>query len=129
MIPAVFINCKRYPFIDQILRPIKLYETRTRNTLGRFLGERVLLVETGHGKPIVRGSAVISSVLQCFTRDAWETYRSSACIEAGSDYDWKPDTKKKVLYQLTDVQACEPFQLPESCRRHGRVWAEYEGGM
>lgn len=129
MIPAVFINCKRHPFIDLILRHIKLYETRTRNTLGRFLGVRVLLVETGHGRPIVKGSAVIDCIHTCFTRDAWETVRPSACIEAGSSYDWQPDTKKKVLYYLTDVRPCDPFPLPDTCRRHGRVWAEYEGSV
>ena len=126
MIPAIFINCKEFPFVDLILRLEKLCETRTRNTLGRFLGERVLLVETGHGKPMVKGSAVIESIHECFTREAWETCRASACIEAGCSYDWQPDTKKKVLYYLTDVKPCDPFPLPDSCRRHGRVWAEYE---
>lgn len=127
MIPAIFINCKRYPFIWHIITGTKKYETRTRNTLGRFLGERVLLVETGHGKPIVRCSAVIDRIVEVHTEDAWLPYIMDADISNGSEYDWQPDTKKKVLYHLTDVHQVEPFPLPDSCRRHGRVWAEYEG--
>lgn len=129
MIPAIFINCNGIPFVDLILNREKLYETRTRDTLGRFLGDRVLLVETGHGMPMVKGSAVIKSIHQVFTRSAWETYRQQACIPSGSKFDWNDTTKKKVLYFFADVVPCDPFPLPSSCRRHGRVWAEYDGNV
>ena len=127
MIPIIFINCKRYPFIRWIMNRTKLFETRNRNTLGRFLGERVLLAETGHGQPLVLCSAVITEVREVFTRSAWEVTKLDCMISDGSPYDWKPDTKKKVLYRLSDVRPVKPFH-PEG-RRHGRIWMEYEGSV
>lgn len=124
MTPIVFINCKKHPFVDQIMSGQKAYETRTRNTLGRFLGERILLAETGYRKPFVRCSAVISEIVEVFNRDEWIKYLRDACIPEGSTYDWQPWTKKKVLYKLADVIPFAPFTPPEG-RRHGRVWMEY----
>ena len=124
-IPAVFINCRMHPFIQQIFDHEKLIETRSRNTLGRLAGQDVLLVETGNGQPVVRGFTRLGPVVTCHTRSAWNTVRASACIPYGSDYDWKPDTKKKVLYYLNNTARIDPFELPATCRRHGRVWAEY----
>lgn len=127
MIPIVYINCKCQPFIRQILNRTKLFETRNRNTLGRFLGERILLAETGTGKhPVVKGSAVISEIIEIYSPWAWDVNRLDCMIPVGSEYDWKPDTKKKVLYRLTDVRPCKPF-VPTDDRRHGRVWMEYNG--
>lgn len=127
MMPIVFINCKTQPFVRQILNRTKIYETRNRNILKRFLGERILIAETGTGsKPVVKGSAIISEIIEVFSRDAWEVTRLDAMIGIGTQYDWKPDTKKKVLYRLTDVRPCEPF-VPDEDRRHGRVWMEYNG--
>lgn len=124
MLPIIFINCRKRPFLDQILLGDKRYETRTRNMLGRFLGERVLLAETGNGRPVVRCSAVITEVHAVYTQECWEKFRSSARIPKGSEYDWKPETKVKWLYKLDGVVACYPFTPPESIR-HGRVWMEY----
>ena len=66
MTPVIFINCKEQPFLDRILSGRKKFETRTRNTLGRFLdhamNDRVLLAETGHGRPVIRASARISAI-------------------------------------------------------------------
>ena len=126
MMPIIFINCKDQPFVRQILNGTKQYETRNRNTLKRFLGSQVLLAETGHGKPVIKGSAVISEIIEVFARSAWEVTKLDCMIPDGSKYDWKPDTKKKVLYRLTDVRPCEPF-VPTEDRRHGRVWMEYHG--
>lgn len=132
MIPAIFINCSRHPFIRQIMDFDKLYETRTKNTMKKlmesYLGERILLVETGNGDPIVRCSAVIDHIIAVYTQSEWEKYLPYT-MTAGTDYDWKPNTKVKWLYHLSDVQPVTPFILPKSCRRHGIVWAEYEGGI
>lgn len=127
MTPIVYINCKEQPFLDRILSGVKKYETRNRNTLGRHLGERVLLAETGHGKPIIRASAVIGSVHSVMTAERYERYRHHLGIDPLSRYDWKDDTQVKWLYQLSDVRPVEPFLMPDDCRRHGRVWAEYYG--
>lgn len=132
MIPAIFINCSRHPFIRQIMNFDKLYETRTRNTMKKlmesYLGERILLVETGNGDPIVRCSAVIDNVIAVYTKSDWEKYLPYT-MTAGTEYDWQPSTKVKWLYHLVDVKPVKPFALPRSCCRHGRVWAEYEGGI
>ena len=127
--PVIFINCSRHPFLSWITDGLKRYETRTRNTLGRFIGERVLLAETGHGRPLVKCSAVIDQVISVRSREAWEEYLQDTWIPVGSTYDWKPDTKVKWLYLLKDVRpVAQSFRLPQSCRRHGRVWAEYQWG-
>lgn len=124
MMPIIFINCSEYPFIDHIINNSKLYETRNKNTLKRFIGKRILLAETGKGKPVVRCSAVIRSVSVALSRSAWETVRPACCIRSGSRYDWQPETKEKYLYELSGVVACHPFTPPEDVR-HGRVWMEY----
>lgn len=133
MMPIIFINCKGQPFVDQILAGTKEYETRTRNMLGRLNGERVLIAETGHGRPLVKCSAYIDHYVELHSREQWEhvppnrhSYRCLSHIDSGSPYDWQPDTKVKYLYHLTDVHPVEPFRAPEG-RRHGRVWMEYEG--
>ena len=129
MIPVIFINCKEAPFVDDIISHLKQYETRNRNTLKRFLGERVLLAETGKGAPLVKCYATIDEIIEVYTREKWEEHLKETRVPVGSSYDWQPTTKKKVLYHLSDVHPVEPFRLPGSCRRHGRIWAEYEGSV
>lgn len=124
MTPVIFINCHAEPFVDDIMSYLKQYETRTRNTLGRFLGERVLLAETGHGRPLVKCSAVIDEVISVTTEEAWNKYLELTWIPVGSRYDWTPETKVKWLYHLSDVKPVVPFRLGSDCPRHGRVWAE-----
>ena len=126
MTPVIFINCKSEPFVDDIIALLKQYETRSRNTLGRFCGDRVLLAETGKGRPLVKCSAVIDHYVEVYSREKWEEFLERSWVPVGSKYDWKPDTKVKYLYHLSDVRPVTPFLAPEG-RRHGRVWMEYEG--
>ena len=76
MIPVLFINCLRERFVDWIIGGLKLYETRTRNTLKKlldtYLGERILIAETGRGDPLVRCSAVIDQVIAVGSLDITE---------------------------------------------------------
>lgn len=130
---VLFVNCSRHPFIELMIGGLKLYETRTRHTLKSLLswadGERILLAETGRGDPLVRCSAVIDQVIAVHTQEEWEDYLQFTWIPVGSEYDWKPTTKVKYLYHLSDVlPLARPFRLPHGCRRHGRVWAEYKWG-
>lgn len=124
MASIVFINCKKFPFVTEIMDYLKQYETRTRNTLGRFLGERILIAETGKGRPLVRCSAVIDEIISVRSREEWERYLELTWVPVGSSYDWQPDTKVKWLYHMTDIHPVEPF-IPSEGRRHGRVWMEY----
>lgn len=126
MIPVIFINCKDEPYIDAIMNGTKTYETRSKNTLKALLswalGERVLIAETGNGAPVVRCSAVIDHFGAVYTKERWNELRKVHRVPFGSEYDWKPETKVKWLYHLSDVQLVAPF-IPEG-RRHGRTWME-----
>ena len=124
MIPVIFINCQAEPYVDMIMKGKKIYAARPRNVLWSAFkyGTRFLIAETGNGKPLVRCSATIDSVHTIYTEKAWNRYRNLHTIPAGSKFDWKPDTKKKVLYHLTNVLPVEPF-IPEG-KRHGRTWME-----
>lgn len=127
MIPAVFINCDRFPFIDWIMarRSRKTDESRTRNMLRALVGQRVILAETRRGRrPVARCYAVIRSAQAVRSREEWDSLRRRHRVPAGSAYDWQPDTRIKWLYELTDVVPVHPFPLPDGVR-HGRVWMEY----
>lgn len=125
MIPVVFINCRKSPFLRWILSGGKKYETRTRNTLERFIGKRVLLAETGNGKPMVRCLATITDVIEIRSMDEWDFMQEEHCVPIDSEYYWKPGlTSVKWLYKLEDIRPVDPFRLSSSARRHGRIWAE-----
>ena len=126
MVPIVFINCSSAPYISDILNGLKLYETRSSNTLRAVIGQRVMLAETGHGAPIVRASAVICAPFIVYDSLTWDNYRGETCVPVGSKHDWNDDTKHKYLYRLKDVKPCGPFTVPAGGVRHGRVWTEYE---
>lgn len=127
MIPVIFINCKDEPFVDAIIDGRKVYETRNRNSLRSLLfwalGQRILIAETGHGDPVVKCSAVIDHFGSVYTEERWDSLRKVHCVPKDSKYDWKPDTKVKWLYHLSDVRPVEPF-IPVGIR-HGRVWMEH----
>ena len=125
MTPIVFINSKQVPFIWQIMNGKKLWETRNRDTLGRVVGKRVFLAETGSGKPVVRCSAELCRAIPINNPDVWDGLREDICIPVGNKYDWKPETKVKYIYFIRKVQKVKPFSPPEGIR-HGRVWMEYE---
>ena len=124
MIPVVFINCHLFPFVALILRRLKLYETRTRNTLRSLIGQRVILAETGRGAPLARCMVTIGDPLVARNREAWDACRKWTCIDDDSPYNWTDDTKVKYMYPLYDIQPLQPFRVPEGIR-HGRVWMEY----
>lgn len=121
---AIFINCKDQPFIRKIFDRDKLFETRTRNMLKRFAGQRVLLVETGNGAPMIRGSARCGVGCPVTSAEQWDAIRTTTQVPAGSKYDWKDDTKIKWLYPMFNPVECEPLPLPADAVRHGRTWAE-----
>ena len=126
MLPVVFINSRSVPYVDMIMDRQKPMETRSRDML-RFLAESgtpFLIAETGKGDSLVRCSARIRSVLTVYTADEWNRLRSAHRVPAGSQYDWKDGTKKKVLYELCDILPVPvPFH-PSDGIRHGRVWME-----
>lgn len=126
MLPIVFVNCARFPFVSQIMAGEKLYETRNRDTLASLVGHRVLIAETGRGKPVVRCSARIAVSFSLDNRLAFDLFRHYTRVPEHSEYDWKESTKVKYLYELVSVRPVTPF-IPAEGKRHGRVWMEYNG--
>ena len=127
MIPVVFINCSSAPFVDKIISREKVYETRSRNTLAALIGKRVLIAETGKGRPVVRCIATIYKAFPLRTRHAFEMFRYYTSVPEGSKYDWTDGTTEKWLYELADVRPVPvPFH-PRQGVRHGRVWMEFAG--
>lgn len=122
----VYINCALFPFIDLIIKGLKLYETRNRNTLKSLIGKTIYIAETGKGKrPIIRCRCVITECLTITDRKTYNQYRQWTRVEKGSCFDFIPgQTKKKVLYKLENVQACKPFPVPENVIKHGRTYCE-----
>lgn len=126
MIPVVFINCKSVPYTELIMAGKKKYETRTRNTLKTLTGKRVLIAETGKGKPVVKCSARIEKAVVIDTRKTWNAYRKTTCVPKNGKHDWTPKTKVKYLYELKNVIPVPEF-IPKNGKRHGRTWMEYNG--
>ena len=124
MIPIVFINCSSAPFIDKIMNRSKVYETRSRNTLRNLVGKRVLLAETGKGKPLVRCSVVIRCGFPVESFHEWDMFRDYTQVSPSSPFEWSETTKRKWLYELTDIRPVSPF-VPADGIRHGRTWMEY----
>ena len=121
----IYVNCALFPFIDWIIKGKKKYETRNRNTLKRFIGKTVYLAETGkHKRPVIRCSCMISESLTITSKAAYNALRRQTRIKKESCFDWKDDTRQKILYKLENVQACKPFPVPDNAVRHGYTWCE-----
>lgn len=124
MIPVIGINSSSAPFIDHIGALLKRFETRSRRMLHQFLGQRVILAETKQGGYLAMYSAIIRSERPVYSRDEWEALRSLHRVPVGNDFDWKPGTRIKWLYEIADLRRLRPFLVPEGVR-HGRTWMEY----
>ena len=121
---VLFINCKLFPFVSWIIAGIKLYETRNRNTLKKFIGKSVYVAETGkHKKPLIRCIVTIDSVIRINTRKDYNRYRKQTKVKKGSLYDFTRKTKCKYLYKLVNVQAVKEFCLPDNAKRYGYTYA------
>ena len=122
---VLYINCKLFPFVSWIIAGLKVFETRNRNTLQNLVGKKVFIAETGrHKKPIIRCFCTIDSVLKIEDKKTYNLYRKQTRIKKGSCFDWKPETKYKYLYRLSNVVPVPAFPVPDNIIRHGRTWAE-----
>ena len=124
MTPVIGINSSSSPFMDDIGALRKRLETRSRNMLGRFCGQRVILAETRQGGYMAMYSVVIRSARAIRSRDEWNALRPLHCVPIDNDYDWKPGTRVKWVYEITGLRRLHPFLVPEGVR-HGRTWMEY----
>ena len=118
---GIYINCSRYPFIDQILSGRKIYETRARDSLRSACGHWVYLIETGKGSPMVKGVAFLQRGRRVPFSDS---FRRGLAMITGTTYDVQPG-RDKVFYRLLDVQPVSPFPVPACRINHGRSYTEF----
>lgn len=90
MTAAIYVNQSRYvPYADAITRGLKPIETRTRDVLGQFVGQRVLVIRTQAGKPAaIIGSVRIVDKRFCSAAEL-EDLRDQTLIPPGSKFDCK----------------------------------------
>lgn len=103
---------KGIPYADAIVGGYKKIETRTKNTLGRFVGQRVFIVRTMDGrKPVVVGSVRIASA--CYRTPDWlEEHRNETCVPPGSRFDHHG--RGKWIYRLDEPDRYEtPLELKD----------------
>lgn len=92
--------------------------------LKSIIGKTVYIAETGkHKRPIIRCLATIPDYIMIDNKKDYNSFRKETRIKKGSTFDWKQETKRKYLYRLENVQAVNPFLLPENAEYHGRVYA------
>ena len=119
---GIYINCRRAQFVEWILSRAKPYETRARDMLGQLVGQRVFLIETGHGEPRVKGAATITRAQKIPYSDT--VMRARAKIN-GTPYDIQPGGAK-WFYELSDVERFQdPFPVPAARENHGRSWTAW----
>ena len=119
---GIYINDDLYPFTLWILVGLKIWETRSRNMLGKLIGHRVAIISTSRKrKPLIVGYATITEVRHV-TKYDFDMYRGNCMIERGSKYDCSE--KGKWLYRMSNVEKCEPHPLPDNVIRHGRSYCE-----
>lgn len=122
---VVWVNSSSAPFLDDICARIKPFETRSKDMLGALLGQRVTLAESSRGQRLARCSAVIRSAIKVESAEQWEALRPLHRVPVGNKYDWKPGTKVKYLYELSNIRLLRPFRIPTDGVPHGRSWFEY----
>lgn len=81
-------SCKATPYAEEIAAGLKPLETRTRDTLGQVVGNRVLIIRTGRGRSAVVGSVTVTGKAW-YTAAELDNLRSMTRIPAGSAYDCK----------------------------------------
>lgn len=91
---VIFIHSTRKePYAEQVALGLKPIETRTKDMLGRFVGQSVLIARTraGHRAEVI-GSGVITSK-KWYTKTELDSMRDKTRIPEGSDYDCKAEGK------------------------------------
>ena len=119
---GIYINDGTQSFTEQILNGEKTIETRSRNTLKSFLGQRVGIIRSGKGKSVVVGYATIGD--EPIVYPDIESFRADEdkhLVKEGSKFDTKG---KKYGYVLSDVVR-EPNPYPIS-KKGNRQYADIQ---
>ena len=128
---GIYINEDEIPFAVLIGEGKKQVETRTRDMLGKLVGERVALISTSKNRmPLIVGHATITAkqFVPDYLLDTQEG-RDITRIPKGSKYDTYSFNKKaqcygKWCYVMRWPELCKPQALPENITRHGRSYCE-----
>lgn len=124
MVPAIYVHESRaIPYASAIAAGYKTIETRSRDMLGAFLSQRVLIIRTRDGHPAdIVGSAVIASK-RFYSSQELDALRNKTGIPAGSKYDCHG--RGKWGYTMTDaVLFSKPVLLSTYTIEHKtRSWA------
>ena len=119
---GIYINDGTQSFTEQILNGEKTIETRSRNTLKSFLGQRVGIIRSGKSPVVVVGYATIGD--EPIVYPDIESFRADEdkhLVKEGSKFDTKG---KKYGYVLSDVVR-EPNPYPIS-KKGNRQYADIQ---
>ena len=124
---GIFVHSTRKePYAELIVDGLKSIETRTRDMLGRFIGQRVQIIKTASGKaPVIIGEATIANGVY-FSKWVLDGLRNSTKIPVGSKYDCAGDGK--WCYLMRRPKRYEtPIPLSQKTILHRtRTFAEME---
>jgi hypothetical protein len=115
------------PYAEAIVGGYKTIETRNRNVLGQFIGQRVAVVRTkaGHKAEIIGTVRIVNG--RFLTESELDAMRNQTCIPPGSKFDCHG--RGKWGYRLAHPEPCEPQLLSDHKIVHRTMsWVEYEEG-
>jgi hypothetical protein len=103
---GVNINDKVQPFTDQILTGQKTIETRRKNSLRPYIGQKVGIIRTGKGQAMLVGFAVIGEPIFYGTKAEFSADFARHQVGDKSKFGFKRGGK--FGYPLTKVTRCNP---------------------
>jgi hypothetical protein len=103
---GININDKAQSFTDQILTGKKTIETRRKNSLRPYIGQRVGLIRTGKGQAMLVGFAVIGEPIFYGTKAEFSA--DFARHQVGDKSKFRFKRGGKFGYPLTMVTRCKP---------------------
>ena len=103
---GININDKVQLFTDQILSGEKTIETRRKNSLRPYIGQRVGLIRTGRGQAMLVGFAVIGEPIFYGTKADFQADFGLHLVGDKSKFRFKRGGK--FGYPLTSVTRCKP---------------------
>lgn len=111
-VPAIYVHSTAcVPYAEAIVEGRKTIETRNRDTLGRFVGQRVLVVRTSNHKPAeVIGSVFIRGKHFC-KKDDFQALFDRHLVQPGSKYD--ATARGKWCYDLALAWTQAPVKLAD----------------
>jgi predicted transcriptional regulator len=108
---GININDKIQDFTGQILKGEKTIETRNKNTLKSYIGQRVGIIRTGKGKAVLVGFCTIGIPKVYKNEEEFRKDENKHLVKKGNKYDI-PTNGIKFGYPLHNVvKIKEPLVL------------------